>query len=180
MDHQHEKAQELESLSYIYIEEELEILDASTLIVRIRTDDEDIPNEEGDWLVEITFKLPEHYPETIPAIEIESNLLGDDQVEELVEKSLIQCKESLGDAMIFTIASWIKEESEAMIRKRMQEAEINKGLELERLELEEKARYQGTKVTLDSFMEWQKGFIKEARLSLKHNGGNLDKICVAL
>jgi len=167
-------------LSYIFIDDELEILDESTLIVRIKTDDEEILNEDSYWLVEINFKLPVNYPETIPFIEIESKLLDKDQVQELIEKSLLQCQYILGDAMIFTLASWIKDEAEAMIKKRMAEAETSRILELERLELEAKARYQGTKVTRESFLEWQKGFLKEARMSLKQNGGNLEKVCPAL
>ena len=180
MNHQEEKEQELESLSFIYIEDELEIIDSSNLIIRLKPDDPDVENLQDDWLVEINFKLPENYPESIPVLEISSNLMSEIQIDELVDRASNQCQDSVGDAMIFTIASWIKEEAEMMIKKRVEEEEAIKILEMERLELEEKAKYQGTKVTTESFLNWQKGFVKEARLSLKQHGNNLDKVSVAL
>jgi hypothetical protein len=64
-------------------------------------------------------------------------------------------------AMIFTMASLVKEELNELVlgtKRVREEAEEEKQRKLEEIEM---AKFNGTKVTIDRFLEWKKGFDKE-------------------
>jgi hypothetical protein len=72
-------------------------------------------------------------------------------------------QESLGIAMVFSLVSMLKDEAETIIKTRNEKEEAERELEKLRIDEEEEKKYQGTKVTVESFMAWKTDFIKQAR-----------------
>ena len=70
-------------------------------------------------------------------------------------------EENLGMAMVFTLVTTLKESAEQLIAERQaaiaeQEAEVRA-----EAEAEENRKFEGTKVTIDSFLEWSANFKEE-------------------
>ncbi|KAI8343084.1 hypothetical protein BC941DRAFT_344275, partial [Chlamydoabsidia padenii] len=101
------------------------------------------PDEyEGGLSLHVTYTPA--YPDELPEFEID----------------VIDGK-SLGMAMIFTMASLVKEELNEMVlgtKRVREEAEEERQRKLEEVEM---AKFNGTKVTIERFLEWKKGFDKE-------------------
>jgi hypothetical protein len=166
MDHKEEQAQELESLSFIY-PDELEVQSETHFTIHIKLDDPEIPEEEEEYLFSVSITFPESYPEVLPEFEIESSYLREEEMASVTEKVTEQLQESLGIAMVFTLVSMLKEEAEIAIKDRNVREEQERELEKLRLEEEEQKKYQGTKVTRESFLEWQNRFLEEAKKAQK-------------
>lgn len=124
--------------------------------------------------------MPSTYPlQEVPALTVKSIFLDQQEIDELVEKGLNQCRESLGDAMMYNIACFLKEEAESLIKARIAKQEKELELEKEQENEKERIKYQGSKVTKESFLEWQRGFIAEAKATLKAGKQPLSKAFIA-
>ncbi|KAJ3367727.1 hypothetical protein HDU91_001132 [Kappamyces sp. JEL0680] len=124
-------------------------------------------DDEDEWLFSLLVEFTPNYPEQVPGLEIESIYLTDPERQEVHDQAMEQCRETVGDAMIYTICSWLKERIEKVIEDRMARLELEHEQAKARAEEEEKKRYQGTKVTPESFLVWQKAFVEEAKTLLK-------------
>ncbi|KAI8906826.1 RWD-domain-containing protein [Gorgonomyces haynaldii] len=149
---QEEIEQEIETLGYIYTPEELEI---EGNVVKITFQ---VPEHELEF--QLVFTLHEEYPRELPQLEIHG--LEEEDAQVLMEEARNVGNESLGMAMIFNIASALKDKIDQVITDRLQREEEEREREKERLELEEQKRFEGSKVTRDTFLAWQKSFIQEA------------------
>ena len=191
MNYELEKAQEIDTLGYIYQENELFILDENNVEITIFKDDpemeriekvsemdhdqdnqsdndqDDVSDNDQDVLFKVLFTLPPTYPEVEPLVVLESEYLLKVEIETLTEAALNQCRDSLGDAMIYNTTSFLKEKAEETIKERIDTLEKQEALEKERIEQEEARKYHGSKVTRDSFLAWQVGFVEEAKVALK-------------
>lgn len=189
MDHSSEQQQEIETLSYIYQPDELLIMDESKVKIKVKCDDPDLENqleevgeEEGDdeeeeeegeedesakVLFTLTVCMPATYPEVEPELELSSAYLLAEEIDSLVQSAMAQCRDCLGDAMIYNICSFVKEQAEETIRNRIAREAREVEEEKEKQEQEEARKYQGTRVTSESFLKWQQGFLEEAKHALK-------------
>jgi hypothetical protein len=171
MNYAQEQAQEIETLSYIYIENELNIESEIKFQINIRSEEDCIwpvvQEEESEWIATLHVEYTPTYPEEMPLLDLESIYLYDQEIEQLKQEINEQCKEALGDAMIYTISTWLRDRMEVLIKDRTEREEREDDEAKEKLEAEEKKRYQGTPVTKESFMHWQKTFIEEAKQTLK-------------
>lgn len=64
-------------------------------------------------------------------------------------------------AMVFTLVSALKESAELLMAERANAAQAQKEMEAAKAEEEENRKFQGTAVTIQSFLEWREQFRKE-------------------
>lgn len=81
------------------------------------------------------------------------------KIDETIEYDML-----LGMQMCFTLISMVKDNCETWFIEKLHELEKQHELEIEKRELEEQAKFNGTKVTPESFINWRKNFRKELRL----------------
>lgn len=64
-------------------------------------------------------------------------------------------------AMVFTLVSALKESAELLMAERANAAQALKEMEAAKAEEEENRKFEGTAVTVQSFLEWHERFKKE-------------------
>ncbi|CAG2165589.1 unnamed protein product, partial [Oppiella nova] len=118
-------------------------------------------NELEDEVV-LQFRFPDTYPDTLPEIEItDSANLDDIDERELLDLLDTEGNSSIGVVMTFTMVSvaidWINRLSE---RKA---TEMREALEQKRREEEEAEhkKFEGTRVSVETFMTWKQKFDEE-------------------
>lgn len=167
MDHKEEQNNEIEALDSIYCGE-MEILTTEpfhVFTIPIKSDD----YEEGVSGIQccLKFEYTELYPEEPPIIDIDAeNVDGFDQ-DELKEHLIKQANENIGMVMIFTLVSvaqeWINERSDLARIKKNEREELRKREEEEA----ERKKFEGTRVTVESFLIWKQAFDEEMGYLLK-------------
>ncbi|KAI5697595.1 RWD domain-containing protein 1 [Diaphorina citri] len=160
MDYQEEQSNEIEALDSIYYGD-MEILEKDPHVFTIPIQSECV-DDEHQMNCLLRFQYTPKYPEEIPIIEIENCDNIDEDVErELKEYLLTQANENLGMVMIFTLVSsaqeWLSTKSD-QLKKDKEEAE-EKRIKAE--EAAEQKRFEGTVVTLETFIAWKAKFDKD-------------------
>lgn len=172
-DHEEEQDQELEALESIY-PEELEILTDTRpksfqIAVKSQLDDNcNVENDEDDDLpfaeCMLKFTYTPDYPDTLPQIEVvdpEEHNLDDDDVKRLLDRLKEEGEENVGMAMIFTLVSvaldWLTTNSE----EKKQKAKEDRERRIAEAEEAERKRFEGTRVTVETFMAWKLKFDAE-------------------
>ncbi|XP_037082150.1 RWD domain-containing protein 1-like [Pollicipes pollicipes] len=83
------------------------------------------------------------------------------EVEQLMETLQAEAEANLGMVMVFTIASaaseWLNNHCDELRRRKEEEAERVK----RELEEAERKRFEGTRVSVETFLKWKEGFEKE-------------------
>jgi hypothetical protein len=128
-------------------------------------DDDDVvvSNTDKVFSVSLEFILPEEYPNDVPSILIQDrsdNILTSDE-EELLSLLNEEAKQNLGMVMVFTL---IQIGSEWLNRRKDEDEARKKELEERRLrEIEEaeNKKFEGTRVTVESFLKWKEAFDEE-------------------
>ncbi|XP_049869807.1 RWD domain-containing protein 1 [Pectinophora gossypiella] len=159
MDYQYEQASEVEALDSIYYGD-MQVIEKEPFhkfSIPIKSEGFD----EGDGLAcQLVFTYTAKYPDEIPVIEIENEENFDDIVdkEELLTHLVDQAKDNLGMVMVFTLVSagqeWLNEKWDS-IKKEREERILAK---LKADEEAEQKRFEGTRVTVESFLAWRKQF----------------------
>ncbi|KAI8337367.1 ubiquitin-conjugating enzyme/RWD-like protein [Choanephora cucurbitarum] len=160
-DYSEEQANELEALASIY-PDEFTAISEKEFVVSVFPEEQDEENPRG---LSLHVTYTPNYPDELPEYEIET-IQG--QIPQTyyakIEKAVKNAaEESIGMAMIFTMVMAMKEELDNIVLdvKRAEEAEIE---ERKRKEEEaEQAKFNGTKVTVESFLEWKKKFDAEMK-----------------
>ncbi|KAF6220812.1 hypothetical protein HO133_002492 [Letharia lupina] len=129
----------------------------------------DIPGQDEDAEVPnlvLTVAYPESYPDVAPNLDI----TFPQNVPRLPQLSLPEDKphllssidetitESMGQAMVFTLISALKESAELLIGERLNEVQAEKDKEAAKAEEAENAKFHGEAVTRESFLAWRAGF----------------------
>ncbi|KAJ1560180.1 RWD domain-containing protein 1, partial [Nowakowskiella sp. JEL0078] len=181
MDHLEEQQQELEALKSIYFDE-FEELKESPISFRIRIS-LDITAPLNSFLI-LTIQYSETYPETAPnlsiAVEVGSELdednilLSEQEISDLKSSLETECEANLGMAMVFTLVSFAKEHVEELVRVREEAAEAARDARIKAEEDAELARYQGTRVNVDTFSKWRSTFEKEIAEIIFKEGKQID------
>lgn len=111
---------------------------------------------------EIQFTYTPDYPDTAPLIEYVSTENMDDlQLDSLMEFMKTQADENLGMGMIFTIISAVQEYLTDMMEKAAKDKEDEEERKKKELEEAERKRFEGTRVTVETFMAWKLKFDAE-------------------
>ena len=117
----------------------------------------------------LTVAYPESYPDVAPSLDI----TFPQNVPRMPQLSLPEDKphllssidetinESMGQAMVFTLISALKESAELLIGERLNAVQMEKDKEAAKAEEVENAKFHGEAVTKESFLAWRAGFRDE-------------------
>ncbi|XP_061176639.1 RWD domain-containing protein 1-like [Saccostrea echinata] len=164
-DFKEEQNNEIEALESIY-PEEIEVLTTEpyhVFTIKISSQESDQSTEETEPAsCVVQFSYVEKYPEEPLVFEItDSENLEDDTLEEITSLINEQIEENLGMVTVFTIVSAVQEKLTTYVedsKRRKEEEAERKQRELE--EAEQK-RFEGTKVTVETFLAWKAKFDAE-------------------
>lgn len=163
-DYQEEQRNEIEALQSIYNPDEIEIIETEPYhkftVKVVPQDAENFPDHAMSANIQFTYSAD--YPDSLPDMDFaESENMDDAQLRSLMEFMKSQAEENLGMAMIFTIISAVQERLTDMMETAAKEEEE----EAERRKIEheeaERKRFEGTRVTVETFMAWKKKFDAE-------------------
>ncbi|CAG8524453.1 11542_t:CDS:2 [Funneliformis caledonium] len=129
---------------------------------RIRLEPEE-PDSTAPLTLALHIKYTPTYPEEVPEISIDTldGSIEADETEKLHSELMKEAQSSLGMAMVFTLSSLLKDLLTTFVmernnrKKKDEEDRIRREIEIEQ------AKFQGTKVTVASFLEWKEMFDKK-------------------
>lgn len=160
-DYEEEQKSEIEALQSIYPDEfsVLQSTPFNRFTVSLKT--EDYEDTEGAFCL-IGFTYVPKYPDEAPVIEmVDSSNLDDNVVEELLDYLNNLAEENLGMVMVFTLISsaqeWLGSKVDELKKKRLEEIERN----AKEKEEAERKKFEGTRVTVESFLSWKAAFDAE-------------------
>ncbi|KAI7162753.1 hypothetical protein KC349_g1704 [Hortaea werneckii] len=164
-----EQKEEREVLDSIFPDEIQDISDTEyrvTTTVEVSKEPED---ETPDPILILTVRYPEAYPDVAPELDITQphnapkhpHLNLQEDKARLLEALQPTIEESLGMAMVFTLVSTLKDSAELLISERQQAIQAEKDMEAAKAEEEENKKFEGQKVTRETFLAWREGFQKE-------------------
>ncbi|XP_054715874.1 RWD domain-containing protein 1-like [Uloborus diversus] len=162
-DYKEEQRDEIEALESIY-PDELKILTQEpefVFAIDIKTEDvRDFPDKY--MAVTLRFCYTPLYPDEAPIIGIEeSEEVSEEDAAELVEFLQTKADENLGMVMIFTLVSeaseWLNKKLLDNITRKREADELR----IKQLEEEERNRFEGVRVTVESFLSWKAKFDQE-------------------
>jgi len=169
MDYAEEQRSELEAIEAIYPIEFKMLSDSpTTFTISVKSETYEEGGEEG-LTCTLKFTFTPKYPEEVPEIEViddeedieENSNLEPEDILDLTEHLKQQADENTGMVMVFTIVSaaieWLNNKWDSIIKGREEEEERKK---IEEEEAEHQ-RFEGTRVTVQSFIAWKMGFDAE-------------------
>lgn len=114
----------------------------------------------------LNVKYPEGYPDEAPVLDVtqppnapkHEHLDIQEDKARLLEALQPTIEENLGMAMVFSLVSTLKDSAELLIAERQQAIQAQKDFESQKAEAEENRKFEGQKVTRDSFLAWQEQF----------------------
>jgi len=165
--HEADQNSELEALESIYYNE-LEVLEREPRIkftIKIQTEDY---NEMQDGLIcDLLFTFTTKYPDEAPLIAIEEENFEKHIKEELLSTLNATIEENIGTEMVFTLVAGAQELLNTMFDEIKINREELKNREKEREDELERKRFEGTVVTVETFMNWRNEFEKEMGIAEK-------------
>ena len=159
-DYDAERAGELEALQAMYSDEELRIAEDQKGFTITVSSDRDVDGEP--FSVDLELVYTPRYPDEPPLIAFSATSGMDESTERELKEFLVQSAEdSVGTVMGFTLISSLTMRVEELVDEvARQEAEEERKREDEEKAREE-ARFRGTPVTKETFLEWRLGFEAE-------------------
>ncbi|XP_031632873.1 RWD domain-containing protein 1 [Contarinia nasturtii] len=161
-----DQANEIEALESIYCND-IEVVSTSphNFSITISTEEYDAETDSNGLSCQLVFTYTEKYPDSAPLVEIESPINFEDDFEEkLLEHISETINENLGIEMIFSLVSsaqeWLNvkwddykkiEESRAQQKQR-------------ELEEAERKKFEGTRVSVETFLKWRNEFERDTGL----------------
>ncbi|GFY64715.1 RWD domain-containing protein 1 [Trichonephila inaurata madagascariensis] len=161
-DYLEEQRNEIEALESIY-PSELTIISDSPYSFTMDIKTECLEDDPDEYMaVSLKFTYVPSYPDEAPVVEIEDcENFSDQDVEDLTELINSKIEENLGMVMVYTIvfeaSEWLNKRLVTSISER-KEAEV---LRIKKAEEEERNRFEGIRVTVESFMSWKAKFDQE-------------------
>jgi len=166
-----EQVEEREVLESIFPDEITDISETEfkvTVTLDIPGEEE---SEEGPPAFSLNVKYPDEYPDVPPHLEIQAipdapshpNFSVADDREQLLAGLEETIQENMGMAMVFTIVSTLKEAAEQLVQDRKDAVTKAEEEQLLAAEAEENKKFEGTRVTPETFMKWREGFLKEMK-----------------
>ncbi|CAO3639298.1 unnamed protein product [Mucor fragilis] len=158
-DYAEEQANEIEALESIY-PDEFQAISEKEFKIAVYPEEQDEENPRG---LSLHVTYTPNYPEELPEYDIETieGQIPSSYYNKIRESVKQVAEDSIGMAMIFTMVMTMKEELDNIMLdvQRAEEEIINEKRRKE--EEAEQAKFVGTKVTVENFMEWKKKFDAE-------------------
>jgi len=164
-----EQKEEREVLDSIFPDEIQDISDTEYRI-SIKLDvTKDAEDETPDPVIILNVRYPEAYPDQAPQMDITQppNAPKHEHLDIQQDKSRLldalqpTIEESMGMAMVFTLVSTLKDSAELLISERQQAVQAVKDVEAAKAEEEENRKFEGEKVTRETFLAWRDRFRQE-------------------
>ncbi|KAK1029920.1 Protein gir2 [Friedmanniomyces endolithicus] len=164
-----EQAEEREVLDSIF-PDEIQDVSASEYRVSIALDVQQSDEDENpDPVILLNIRYPEAYPDEAPRLDITQppNAPRYDHLDiqndkaRLLEALEPTIEESMGMAMVFALVSALKDAAELLVSERLGAIQAVKDVESAKAEEEENRKFEGEKVTRESFLAWREGFQRE-------------------
>lgn len=186
MDALEEQQQELEVLESIY-PDELTVVSATNFTIKITLDT--VSDRKHRLLLHVTY--PPTYPDVVPGLSIEIPVLDDDEDDEeeddddgdekvvhlseeiyfdrddtkvLLEKLNEEAEVNIGMPSVFALTTQLKDEAEALFQQKLDREQRKHDDEMKKREVEEQKKFNGTKVTKESWAAWRDQFRAEMRI----------------
>lgn len=164
-----EQQEEREVLDSIFPDEIQDISDTEYRITINLETTKASDDETDDPTIILNVRYPEAYPDVAPMLDItqppnaarHAHLDIQEDKARLLEALQPTIEESMGMAMVFTLVSMLKDSAELLISERQQAVEAAKEVELRKAEEEENKKFEGQKVTRETFLAWRETFRKE-------------------
>ncbi|KAL3998406.1 RWD domain family protein [Acanthocheilonema viteae] len=166
MDYKEIQAEELEALGVIY-PNELEVVSDKYPNIAMRISLQSHQGKEVPAMFEVTLnlRLAAGYPDVVPEIEIVGleNTFSNERTGRVQRILCDVAQDNLGMPMVFTIVSALQDEIGHLLEDL--EAEKIKAEERaeEEKETQERKKFEGTRVTPETFLAWKKKFDAEIR-----------------
>ncbi|XP_028837578.1 RWD domain-containing protein 1 [Denticeps clupeoides] len=159
-DYGEEQRNELEAIESIYPDSFTVLSEAPTSFTITVTSEAG----QNDETVEVTLKFTyvEKYPDDPPMWDIHSQQnLEDADIEDVLSLLKVQAEENLGMVMIFTLVSAVQEKLNEIVDQIKSRQEEEKKRKEKEAEEAEKVAFQGTIVTIETFLSWKAQFEQE-------------------
>ncbi|KAF2862832.1 RWD-domain-containing protein [Piedraia hortae CBS 480.64] len=142
-------------------------------------DDEETP---ADPAIILHVRYPEAYPDEPPILDLFQPPNASKHIHLDVRQDKAQLLESLQPtidenmsmAMVYALITSLKEAAEQLVADRIAALQAQKDLELQKAEEEENRKFEGEKVTKESFMAWRERFQKEMREEAERKHAELE------
>lgn len=162
MNYEEEQRNEIEALESIYCSE-MTILATEphhSFQLSLSSQDTRHDNENASCTVKFTYNAK--YPDEAPDIEItDSENLSDKHLELLEEHMKEVANENLGMVVVFTIVSSVLEKLNEIVEMVVEERAMEKERAEKEVEEAERKKFEGTRVTVETFMSWKARFEAE-------------------
>lgn len=164
-----EQSEEREVLDSIFPDEIQDVSDTEyriTIVLEVKPESEE---EDDSPTIILNVRYPESYPDEAPMLDITQppNAAKYPHLDIQEDKARLllalqpTIEENLGIAMIFTLVSTLKDAAEVLITERQQAVQALKDVEAQEAEAEENRKFEGEKVTRESFLAWREKFREE-------------------
>lgn len=164
-----EQQNEIEALESIYANEFAIIEREPHPKFSIKVSTDDYEDNEVKLTATIEFAFTPKYPDEVPTIEIteyEDDFIDDykKQLEDLLKE---ESTKNIGMVMIFTLVSVASEWMTTRVEDRKEEIRTEAERKQKELEEAEHKKFEGTRVTLESFLEWKRKYAEETGRAAK-------------
>ncbi|KXT06449.1 hypothetical protein AC578_6119 [Pseudocercospora eumusae] len=164
-----EQQEEREVLDSIFPEEIQDISETEYRITIKLEASQESSEESDDATIILNVRYPEAYPDVAPILDItqppnapkHAHFDIQEDKARLLEALEPTIEESMGMAMVFTLVSTLKDAAELLITERQKAIETLKEVEARKAEEEENRKFEGQKVTRETFLAWRDRFKKE-------------------
>lgn len=164
-----EQQEEREVLDSIFPDEIQDVSETEYRVLitcDVKKEDDD---ETPDPVIILNVLYPEAYPDEAPRLDITQppnapkhpHLDIQEDKARLLDALQPTIEESMGMAMVFTLVSTLKDAAELLISERQQVIQAHKDVEAAKAEEEENRKFEGEKVTRESFLAWREKFRQE-------------------
>ncbi|VDM43743.1 unnamed protein product [Toxocara canis] len=169
------QAEELEALEAIYAGEiEFECRQYPNIAFRINLHSHSYSESEGraaaemrpqSFQVTLVLRLSAEYPDVIPDIELFGldGLFTEERIQRVIRGLLTVAEENVGMPMAFTVVSALQDHMCSLVEEKNMEKERDEEKKKEEEEALAKKKFEGTRVTTESFMAWKRKFDAEMR-----------------
>lgn len=166
-----EQQEEREVLDSIFPEEITDINDTEyriSMVLDVKPESEN-PEDETFPTLLLNVRYPDAYPDEAPLLDITQppnapkHRYLDVQADKarLLDALRPTIEENMGIAMIFAVHSTLKDGAELLISERQQAKQAAEEVEMRKAEEEENRKFEGEKVTRESFLAWRESFVRE-------------------
>ncbi|KAK9362696.1 RWD domain-containing protein [Lipomyces starkeyi] len=195
MDPEEERAQELELLQSMY-PDEMTVLSPTVFTISTLLEPPTSSNggamKSSNQSLLVRVEYTKNYPETAPVIELsleqaavetddaedgnygkvfeELIVLNNSDLGTLNEKARQEAEDNLGFPSVFAIMSSLKDQAESILQEKQAEREREREAKIREEEEKEQAKFRGTLVNRENFIEWRRKLKAEMAALVNKDG----------